>query len=211
MSFSRSISGSPRASRRSRPSASLGHAPDSAAPHTALPPPLLNQSLQCLHLPCRTQHCPLAWLSNLLSFSLPSFYLRLQMLAWGCLRWPLKISHLTLNLPLLLFPINGQGLIHAWGCLRKQLRPLPHFLLPLPTCFLKHRGLIRAWGCLRKWLWPLYIFLLTLLSNQLGDVSKHFTSPITCHFLIFLSSQLRHLFPTAIPLRISKPDLLKVT
>ncbi len=38
MSFSRSIPGSPRASRRSRPSASLGRAPDSAAPHTALPP-----------------------------------------------------------------------------------------------------------------------------------------------------------------------------
>ncbi len=37
-SSSRSSSGSPRASRRSRPSASLGHAPDSAVPHTALPP-----------------------------------------------------------------------------------------------------------------------------------------------------------------------------
>ncbi len=81
MSFSRSISGSPRVSRCSRPSASLGHAPDSAAPHTALPPPLLNQSLWHLQLPRRAQHCPLAWLSNLLSFSLPSFYLRLQMLA----------------------------------------------------------------------------------------------------------------------------------
>lgn len=37
-SSSRSSSGSPRVSGRSRPSASLGHAPDSAAPSTALPP-----------------------------------------------------------------------------------------------------------------------------------------------------------------------------
>ncbi len=41
-SSSRSSSGSPRASRRSRPSASLGHAPDSAVPRTA-PPPFSSQ------------------------------------------------------------------------------------------------------------------------------------------------------------------------
>ncbi|XP_073715760.1 uncharacterized protein [Misgurnus anguillicaudatus] len=37
-SSSRSSSGSPQAPRRNRPSASLGHAPDSAVSHTALPP-----------------------------------------------------------------------------------------------------------------------------------------------------------------------------
>ncbi len=41
-SSSRSSSGSPRAPRRSRPSASLGHAPDSAVPRTA-PPPFSSQ------------------------------------------------------------------------------------------------------------------------------------------------------------------------
>ncbi len=80
MSFSRSIPGSPRASRRSRPSASLGRAPDSAAPHCTAS--LLFSTNHCVAFSYRAAHNIARWHGFLTSFlTLPSFYLRLQMLA----------------------------------------------------------------------------------------------------------------------------------